>query len=226
MEADLHAALSRDGLAHDLSNLLQTILQAAALISSDEEHRDVADVIARSVGRAERILGLHDSDEPAPLRAVVDSAAELVREGACMRPGADLSILFLGADARIRIRQSALERALVNLFANSWDAALAAGRESVRVTLDGEFVAGGYRLTVSDDGPGIPTAMMGQIFTPRVSGQPGGEGLGLYITRAALAECGATITASNGEAGGAVFTLLFPAAALVLAAAASGGVKI
>jgi signal transduction histidine kinase len=213
--------LAKDGLKHDLRNVFQTILQAAALVSSDEAHRESAAVIVRNVERAERILGFLDSEDPVSLRESIETAVEFVRDAASARHVPALSFHFRGPDVRLRISASALDRALVNLFVNIAEAASLAGFGTVNVILDGGFADGGYRLTVADDGPGIPDALVGRVFTPRVSGQPGGEGLGLFVARSALEACGGTILAANGENGGAVFTVLFPATAVRMAASAA-----
>lgn len=223
MGSDRHTTLAKEGLIHDLANVFQTILQAAALISSDEGHRENADLIVRCVERAERLLGVHDSLEPVLLRDSIEAAIALAHDSIGSQAGPALSFQFNGPDVSLRMRRSALDRALINLFINSAHATSGAGGRQVHVTLSGRFGSDGYTLTVADNGPGISEAFLGRVFTPRVSGRPGGEGLGLCVVRTALAECGGTIAAGNGENGGAVFTLFFPTAALGKAAAAGAG---
>jgi two-component system, NtrC family, C4-dicarboxylate transport sensor histidine kinase DctB len=214
----LDCKLAKDGLEHDLRNAFQTIRQAAALVAFDDAHAGTAASIVRAVDHAERILGLRDSFGPVSLRDTAARAVEYVRA-----ESAGLSFRFEGPDVRVLIPAAALERALANLFVNAVQAAAAGGTAWTEVVLRGCYTPAGYALTVADNGPGIPATLLDQVFTPRLSGHSGGEGLGLYVVRAALAECGATIRAANGESGGAVFTVLFPADALVRVAAAGAG---
>jgi two-component system, NtrC family, sensor kinase len=70
-------------------------------------------------------------------------------------------------------------------------------------------------VIVADDGPGIPPALLDQIFDPFVTTrEPGaGTGLGLAVSARLVEAIGGTIRADNAPAGGAVLTIVLPAAA-------------
>lgn len=84
----------------------------------------------------------------------------------------------------------------------------------------------GIRVTVSDEGPGIPEAELESIFgkfnqSSLTKTGAGGTGLGLAISRdITRLHCG-TITAGNRESGGAVFELVLPRRQPVRPAAAT-----
>lgn len=67
-------------------------------------------------------------------------------------------------------------------------------------------------LSVTDDGPGIPRALLPGLFHRFVKGKDGESGLGLAISRAIVERCGGTVTAENGLQGGAILRFEFPAA--------------
>lgn len=70
-------------------------------------------------------------------------------------------------------------------------------------------------ITVSDNGPGVPDALMDQIFEPFVTTkEPGkGTGLGLAVAARLVDAMGGTIRVDRSEEyGGAEFTILLPAA--------------
>jgi signal transduction histidine kinase len=80
------------------------------------------------------------------------------------------------------------------------------------------------RVTVSDEGPGIPLDRLEAIFEPRVrlavteSGRTQrGRGLGLYIARGIVEAHRGRIWASSREGGGATFTIELPLRAADLA---------
>ncbi len=71
-------------------------------------------------------------------------------------------------------------------------------------------------ITICDDGPGIPPALLGRIFEPfsRVESSrdkdSGGYGLGLAIAERILQRHQGRITAENCKPHGACFTLQWP----------------
>ena len=98
-----------------------------------------------------------------------------------------------------------LEAVLETLVENSRQA----GAGLVRI--EGRAEAARVRLTIADDGPGIPEADRERIFEPFHTGRraEGGSGLGLSIARSLLAACGATIAALPTERG-ACFEICLP----------------
>ena len=66
------------------------------------------------------------------------------------------------------------------------------------------------RLTVADDGPGIPPADREKLFMPYYSTKRRGSGLGLAIVRRIVAEHGGTIEAGENTPRGTIFTIELP----------------
>ncbi|TFI56678.1 HAMP domain-containing histidine kinase [Sphingomonas parva] len=100
-----------------------------------------------------------------------------------------------------------LEAVLETLVENAQQAG--AGQVRIAAVEDGARL----RLTVSDDGPGIPAGDRERIFEPFHTSRraEGGSGLGLSIARSLLAACGGTIE-SVVAARGAVFEICLPKA--------------
>jgi C4-dicarboxylate-specific signal transduction histidine kinase len=67
-------------------------------------------------------------------------------------------------------------------------------------------------LTVADTGPGIAPDALPRLFEPFYSGRSGGLGLGLTLCETLAQGMSATLTARNGESGGALFELRIPLA--------------
>ena len=97
----------------------------------------------------------------------------------------------------------------MNLLAN----AARAGAKSVRLAASADVDA--VLLEVADDGRGIPPEALPHLFEPFfTTAAPGqGTGLGLALCHATMERVGGAIAARAGDAGGAVFTLRFRAAA-------------
>jgi two-component system sensor histidine kinase BaeS len=106
-----------------------------------------------------------------------------------------------------------LTQALGNLIENALKYAGAGGW--VRVDI-GPPLVGSYELAVTDSGPGIPLDVLPRVFERyfrvegRVSGGPGGMGLGLAIARAIVLAHGGELTAESPQGSGARFVLRLP----------------
>ena len=102
-----------------------------------------------------------------------------------------------------------LEQVLQNLAAN----ALRHAPDGGHVTLSSRRVGERLRLTVRDNGPGIPPEHLPLIFdrfykVDASRRSTGGSGLGLSIVKAIVEQHGGTITARNED--GAVFEIALP----------------
>ena len=85
------------------------------------------------------------------------------------------------------------------------------------ITLSLRTAAEGPVLQVADNGPGIPSRQQRRLFRPFERGDgkdgPEGLGLGLMLVRTLARAQGGDIRYSDGEDGGAVFTVTFASAA-------------
>jgi two-component system sensor histidine kinase BaeS len=106
-----------------------------------------------------------------------------------------------------------LTQALGNLIENALKYAGSNGW--VRVDVAPPLV-GSYEVAVTDSGPGIPLDVLPRVFERyfrvegRVSGGPGGMGLGLAIARAVVLAHGGELTAESPRGSGARFVLRLP----------------
>ncbi|HYT74561.1 MAG TPA: HAMP domain-containing sensor histidine kinase, partial [Vicinamibacterales bacterium] len=109
-----------------------------------------------------------------------------------------------------------LEQALQNVAANAIRHTPEGGTVALRAEPDGDRI----RITVTDTGPGIAPEHLAHIFDRFYKADasragtrvPSGSGLGLSIVRAIVVRHGGEVQASNAPGGGAMFTLLLPAA--------------
>ncbi len=107
-----------------------------------------------------------------------------------------------------------LHRLTVNLLDNG----LRHTPAGTEITVSVERRDGDAVLEVSDDGPGIPAGMEGQIFSRFVRGAgpadvagDSGTGLGLAIVKAVATSHGGDVEAGSSASGGARFTVKLPA---------------
>lgn len=102
-----------------------------------------------------------------------------------------------------------IEQVVLNLIFNACDALLAA--ESRRMTIRSQVTDGWVRVTVSDEGPGIPEADLERIFEPFQTTKLNGLGLGLAICRTiAASHLGRLWAQNNAPARGVGFHFDLP----------------
>ncbi|WP_100655809.1 sensor histidine kinase [Alteromonas flava] len=112
------------------------------------------------------------------------------------------------ANAHIVGNTTALQGALVNLVDNAVQVSAVGAEVTVSALIDSnnqEVV-----ITCSDSGPGIAPVQMKRIFEPFYTTKTNGTGLGLAVVAQAVRAHRGRIKASNGEHGGAKFTLWLP----------------
>jgi two-component system nitrogen regulation sensor histidine kinase NtrY len=102
-----------------------------------------------------------------------------------------------------------IRRALTNLFENA--AAALGGSGSIEVSCAYDAAQGRIRISVADDGPGIPAEDKDRIFEPYYSRREGGTGLGLAIVSAIATDHNGSVRVRDNEPRGSVFEFEFPA---------------
>ncbi len=184
----------------------------SALRSSQRMRRLVGDLLllARADVRASNARGTESSKPPRPVTDLADVVIEAAAE---LGPVAgDHEISIDAQSAAVRGSRDELHRLALNLMENAIKHTPAGTR--VKATVASEN--GHVRLTVSDDGPGVPPALRERMFERfvRGSGDRGGSfGLGLSIVQAVAASHGGEVRLDGGEAGGARFVVTLPASA-------------
>ncbi|WP_420995060.1 ATP-binding protein [Cupriavidus sp. 30B13] len=155
--------------------------------------------LVRSVDIAE---ARHDIDMDSMLRGLRDDAMEAME--AIEANGALIEVTGR-AHAPVPGYPRHLKRCLQNLVDN-------AARHGRHVVIGVEDEDRMLRITVSDDGPGIPDEMLGQVFEPyvRLDSTAGGTGLGLTIARAIAVAHGGTLALRNRAPRGLDAVLCLP----------------
>ena len=122
------------------------------------------------------------------------------------------------ADAPSRIYALVDPRALRQVVVNLLDNALKYGppEQTVRVELERDGAAA--RLTVADEGPGVPVADRRRLFDPFVrlaapGATGGGSGIGLSVVRSLVEQHGGSVVVEGADGGGARFVVTLPLAA-------------
>ena len=155
---------------------------------------------------AEQSYDIHPVNATQVVRKVCDELSPLIQ-------GRGLSVKYVFTHDTMMTRADPLrlQQVLINVMAN----AIKFSPEGGIITLIVEPRQDGVRLSVADQGCGIPPSETEQIFEPFVQSTEtkdgsGGTGLGLAICRKIIHGMGGRIHASNQPSGGAVFHIDLP----------------
>jgi PAS domain S-box-containing protein len=212
-------------LAHEFNNVLMGIQPFVEVIAGDAPAtRRITDAlghITRAIVRGKRasqeILRFANPKEaqlfaidarawlPALLGQLVAALPSSIALSSSMEP----AVRFLRGD------REHLEQVITNLVFNARDAIDGSGTIHIDVSFAAASANGGaelVRISVSDNGPGIPPHLKDRIFEPLFTTKRNGTGLGLAIARRLMEGQGGALTAENRPDGGSAFHLLVPAA--------------
>jgi two-component system sensor kinase FixL len=100
-----------------------------------------------------------------------------------------------------------IQQVIINLIRNACDAA---GGMPCMINIKASSKGADIEICVSDNGPGIPTEVLAQIFEVFVSTKTGSLGVGLSISRTIVEAHGGHIKAENLSVGGALVCFTLP----------------
>jgi two-component system sensor histidine kinase HupT/HoxJ len=144
---------------------------------------------------------------PFDLAEVVRTAAQWASRGRKRAVPVDLSLP--GEGLTLRGHAGSIHQVMVNLVQNALDAVeeMQSPRIEVAIRQEGRHAV----VTVTDNGPGIPSEHLLKVFDPFFTTKPVGRGtgLGLWISYTIIKDHGGAIEAGNRLDGGAavIFTL-------------------
>ncbi len=219
------------GIAHEINNPLGIILNRVECMEADAAQAGVPEEVGRDLvtirTQAERISrvtrsiltfsrGTVSMLKPLDLNCVARTCVAMA--------GERVAALAVRIDAQLAPEVSPvmgdrdrLETVLLNLINNAIDAVTGSDSQGIitvstaRMPIDGdEWV----RISVSDNGPGVPTEILDRIFDPFFTTKPAGQGtgLGLFLSYGIVSDHRGRIEVRN-HAVGAVFDVYLPAVA-------------
>nr|WP_246523643.1 ATP-binding protein [Neoroseomonas eburnea] len=202
-------------IGHDLRTPITRLRLRAEFMDDDEQRRKMLadlDEMEQMIGAT---LAFARDDAAAEPASPIDLAAlcrTVADEATDARPELAEAICYEGPERlTLRARPVALKRAIANLVSNALSYGGAARLRLARPE------GGVVRLSVEDDGPGIPESELEAVFTPfrRLEAsrnrETGGTGLGLTIARNILRAHGGDVVLKNRPTGGLTAVASLPA---------------
>ena len=197
---------------HELRNAVGAVCAADHALrryagSLDEgAQRALADALTAELGRLQVLTERAHPSEACelPLEPILEPIVAVGRG-----QGADIALAVGGA--RVHADPVALAQVVQNVLIN---ARLYAPGSPVWIVA--EELPGRVQIHIKDVGPGIPACERRQIFTRGGRGSSshgvGGDGLGLFVSTALMADMGGSLTLAENGGTGCCFVLELPAA--------------
>ena len=211
------------GMAHSIRNPFTSVkmrlFSLARSLELDAAQKEDFDVISSEIRHIDTIVqNFLEFSRPPKLKmqpicpsTVVDSALRLLEQrlkayGVTATVDRPLPLPVVQTDAE------QLKEVLVNLMVNACEAMPNGGRIAIEERPAPREHGGTEAvIRVRDNGPGIPSHLLENIFQPFFTTKEQGTGLGLSIAQRIVREHGGTIEAESIEGQGAVFTIRLPA---------------
>ena len=165
---------------------------------------DRLDGIARAFSRFGAPAAEQLPLEPVDLAGAAREVVQLYGLGSSAQSAARFEVQVEPGAAPALARKDEVKEVLVNLLENARNA------EATHVTV--HVAGGGRRLTVVDDGRGIPAEALPRVFEPTFSTTSSGSGLGLAIARRLVESWGGSIALESEPGRGTTVTLTLQAA--------------
>jgi two-component system, NtrC family, sensor histidine kinase HydH len=208
------------GIAHEFKNALATISGYAQMIRSEAqkgtELREHGEKILDQTRALTHVVTeflkfarpLELADEQVVLLPIIEQVVAEVSEAV---PG--VPITAEGSFSDVSGDDALLRQAILNLARNAAEAVAensGNGRVIIRGDVESSGIQQGQRISVADNGPGIPPDVLTKIFMPFFTTKANGTGLGLAVVQKIVVQHGGTIEARNQLQGGAEFIVWLP----------------
>jgi PAS domain S-box-containing protein len=220
------------GVAHDFNNLMTIIVGAADFLRrkpdlADEKRRQYIESIYSTGMRATKLtdqLLAFSRRRPLLLEVIdtnasVDALSDLLHRALGSRVKLELELD--PAAGRVEVDSAQLDNAVLNAAVNARDAMPAGG--TLRITTKAEVIAEGewVRISIADDGLGMPQRVLERAFDPFYTTKPVGEGTGLGLSQihGFAAQAGGRAEISSKEGSGTTVHIVLPCTAKELSVA-------
>jgi two-component system, NtrC family, sensor histidine kinase PilS len=205
------------GIAHEFRNGLATIHGYARLLDLNalpasyrphvegirQETDSLGEVVTNFLNFAKPTSV---SAAPVDLRVIAERAAEDVRVEARAHGG---SVIVRGTFAVVEGDDVLLRQAFSNLVRNAVEASIGASRPP-EVVIEGQMESDHVRVSVDDNGPGIPVSERDRIFTPFFTTKGRGTGLGLALVQKIIVTHNGRVLVATSAKGGASMQVVLP----------------
>ena len=204
------------GIAHEFRNGLATIHGYSRLLNPTELpplYRPYVDGIRQETDTLGRVvtnfLNFARPEQVSFAAVDLDKVAQRAADDLSHELPSGTTVTVDGTFARIQGDEVLLRQVFGNLIRNAAEACSSAG-VTPRIVMSGQVDERTCRVTVDDNGPGIPDSALDRVFTPFFTTRSRGTGLGLAIVQKIVVMHNGRVVAARSPRAGASIQLTFP----------------
>lgn len=119
--------------------------------------------------------------------------------------GIEINSEVIPKEMNLRVDEKLIEQVLINLIKNAIEAGKSEG--DFKIELRAFEEGGNVKIEVSDNGPGISSEVIDNIFVPFYTTKKEGSGIGLSLSKQILRRHGGNLKVLSEEGKGATFTI-------------------
>ena len=201
-------------ITHDLRNPLTAIKNAIVImkmknpekIKENQQYFDmIQDAVTRMNHQIDEVLAFVKTKEPERNFVEFSEISNNLLKIISMPKNIKISIS--DSNEKIWCDKIQLQNVLINIISN---AIQAIGKDEGKIMINFEVEDEFDKITVKDNGHGIPENLLDTIFEPLYTTKQDGTGLGLVSCKNTIEAHNGKIYAQNSDEGGAIFTILLP----------------
>ena len=210
------------GIAHEINNPLNNIYLTAEVLLEDlpniecAERLEMVNDILKQADRAREVvhhlLAFSRTRQAAALENI-DLGALVQQTLSFLKNQIRIGQVALHSEmpehsVKVKGNANQLQQVLVNIILNGIQAMGPGGLLTLKVEATADQMA---RVSISDNGPGIPPGVKNRIFDPFFTTKSEGTGLGLSVSNSIIQDHNGQITLESKEGQGTTFCIVLPA---------------
>ncbi|MBN8555520.1 MAG: GAF domain-containing protein [Deltaproteobacteria bacterium] len=205
-------------LAHEVRNPLGALQGAAQLLKtspsiSNSDDKECVNILSKEIDRMQKTVEQYlnfarKSEEPieVDLNILLQKVFNDVKPKA-LKTGTQFHLEIDSALPKLKTDPLKLEQVLFNLVQNACEAF---SKNIIVLAKLHQGLNPEFEILVKDDGPGIPAAIVANIFTPLFTTKKAGSGLGLPICKKIIESLGGELSVESKAGSGTTFKVLLP----------------
>lgn len=192
------SSLSADLLAHTESYSPEQLTEGLEVINNQARN------LSSFLDSYHRLTHLPD-----PARKTIAISALFIKLERLLaaEPGSQLIAYRAEEDLIVQADPNLITLALINLIRNAMQAV--AGQRDARIHVNSSLHKGRATISITDNGPGIPSDKLSDIFIPFYSTKDSGSGIGIPLSQRIMQMHGGELTVISAPGEKTVFSLVF-----------------